>query len=175
VKNRKALVPASDEYGGPSWVLSLTNGAGQSFHKATDFIVALRKALTEAPDIEQLFAIWERNVDTVRAISRQTNRSAPRGVIAQNLVTHLKSRAIALAKENTETSKAALKVDKSVLSLSEPKRVRSKVTPALCGQPAVPPLRSHAIPCASHSIRPTQRPRPQSKRRIHSATVRYPP
>ena len=103
VKNRKALISAPDEYRGP-WLLSLPNGAGQSFDKADEFVVALRKALTEAADIEQLFAIWERNVDTVRAINKQTNRSTPRGVIAQNLVAHMKGRAIALAKQGNQAS-----------------------------------------------------------------------
>jgi recombination DNA repair RAD52 pathway protein len=78
VKNRKALLPSSDAYRGP-WLLSLPNGAGQNFNRADEFIVALRRALTEASDIEQLFAIWERNVDTVRTINKQTNRSTPRG------------------------------------------------------------------------------------------------
>jgi DNA recombination protein Rad52 len=130
VKNRKALMPP-DEYRGP-WRLIL-KGAGQSFDKASDFSVALRKALTEAPDIEQLFAIWERNVETLRAINRQTNRATPRGVIAQNLVTHLKSRAIALAKQRNQTPDPATehhngpsKIDKSVLAIAEPKRIRSK-------------------------------------------------
>ena len=133
VKNRKALISAPDEYRGP-WLLSLPNGAGQSFDKADEFIVALRQALTEAADIEQLFAIWERNVDAVRAINKQTNRSTPRGVIAQNLVAHLKGRAIALAKQGSQASSLAPdnqngsrpKVDKSVLAISEPKRIRSK-------------------------------------------------
>ena len=114
-------------------MLSLPSGAGQSFNRADEFVAALSKALTEATDIEMLFAIWERNVDTVRAINKQTNRSTPRGVIAQNLVAHLKSRAIALAKQNVEpTSNASPstesrpKIDKSALALSEPKRVRSK-------------------------------------------------
>ena len=98
VKNRKALTVSPEDYRGP-WLLSLPSGAGQSFNRADEFIAALSKALTEATEgIEQLFAIWERNVDTVRAINKQTNRSTPRGVIAQNLVAHLKSRAIALAK-----------------------------------------------------------------------------
>jgi hypothetical protein len=114
-------------------LLSLPSGAGQSVNRADEFVAALSKALTEATDIEQLFAIWERNVDTVRAINRQTNRSTPRGVIAQNLVAHLKSRAIALAKQGTEptpnisqSGQSHPKIDKSVLALSEPKRVRSK-------------------------------------------------
>ena len=132
VRNRKALNVAPEDYRGP-WLLSLPSGAGQSFNRADEFIAALSKALTEATDIEQLFAIWERNVDTVRAINRQTNRSTPRGVIAHNLVAHLKSRAIALAKQNVEPTSDALqgdqahpKIDKSILALSEPKRVRSK-------------------------------------------------
>jgi hypothetical protein len=89
--------------------------------------------LSEANDIEQLFAIWERNVHTVRAINRKTNQSTPRAAIAHNLVAHLKHRAIALAKQNVEPRSKALqgdqahpKIDKSVLALSEPKRVRSK-------------------------------------------------
>ena len=133
VKNRKALVRGGDEYRGP-WLLSLPNGAGQSFSKADEFVVALRKAITEAADIEQLFAIWERNVDAVRAINKQTNRSTPRGVIAQNLVAHMKGRAIALAKQGGEASERSSdertdtrqKVDKSVLTIAEPKRIRSK-------------------------------------------------
>jgi len=132
VKNRKALLSAPDEYRGP-WLLSLPNGSGQSFSKADDFVVALRKALTEAADIEQLFAIWERNVDAVRAINKQTNRSTPRGVIAQNLVAHLKRRAIAFAKQGSQAPDLSddhngqrAKVDKSVLAISEPKRIRSK-------------------------------------------------
>jgi recombination DNA repair RAD52 pathway protein len=132
VRNRKALNVSTEDYRGP-WLLSLPSGAGQSFNRADEFIAALSKALTEANDIEQLFGIWERNVDTMRAINRQTNRSTPRGVIAHNLVAQLKSRAIALAKQNVEpTSNASQgdqaqpKIDKSILALSEPKRVRSK-------------------------------------------------
>ena len=134
VKNRKALsVCAPEDCRGP-WLLSLPNGAGQSFTKADEFVSGLSKALTEATDIEQLFAIWERNVDAVRAINKHTNRSTPRGVIGQNLVAHLKSRAIALAKQGSQVSEtepqtqscSRPKVDKSVLAIPEVKRVRSK-------------------------------------------------
>jgi Rad52/22 family double-strand break repair protein len=133
VKNRKALnVGGAEDYRGP-WSLSLPDGAGQSFDRADKFVAALSKALTEAKDIEQLFSLWERNVETVRAINRQTHRRTPGGLIAHNLVAHLKSRAIALAKQNVEPTSNALqgdqthsKVDKSILALSEPKRVRSK-------------------------------------------------
>ena len=132
VKNRKALAVCPEEYRGP-WLLCLPSGAGQSFTKADEFVSGLSKALTEAIDIEQLFAIWERNVDTVRTINKHNNRATPRGVIAQNLVAHLKSRAIALAKQNLDPTPDTLhsgqshpKIDKSVLTISEPKRIRSK-------------------------------------------------
>ena len=76
VRNRKALSVSPDEYRGP-WLLSLPSGAGQNFNRADEFIAALSKALTEATDIEQLFAIWERNVDTVRAINKHSKPLHP--------------------------------------------------------------------------------------------------
>jgi recombination DNA repair RAD52 pathway protein len=132
VTNRKTLMPRSDDYQGP-WLLSLPSGAGQSFSRSDEFIAALRKALSDTNDIEQLFAIWERNVDAVRAINK-TNRSLAPGVIAQNLVAHLRGRAIALAKQGSQASETApqnkngshLKVDKSLPAIPELKRVRSK-------------------------------------------------
>jgi DNA recombination protein Rad52 len=132
VRNRKALSVAPEDYRGP-WLLSLPTGAGQSFNRADEFVAALSKALADAADIEVLFAIWERNVDTVRAINKQPNRSSPRGVIGQNLVAHLKRRAIALAKQNIEPTPSTSptnapngKIDKSALPLGELKRIRSK-------------------------------------------------
>jgi DNA recombination protein Rad52 len=132
VRNRKALGVAPDDYRGP-WLLSLPSGAGQSFNRTDEFVVALSKALTEAADIEGLFSLWERNVDTVRAINKQCNRSTPRGAIGQNLVAHLKRRAIALAKQNAEPALSTSpsiepngKIDKSALALPELKRIRSK-------------------------------------------------
>ena len=91
VKNCKALsVSAPEDYRGP-WLLSLPVGAGQSLKTVNEYLAALRKALTEAADIEQLFAIWERNVDARRAINRHSKHATPRGVIAQGLVACLNS------------------------------------------------------------------------------------
>src|SRR5262245_16965195 len=75
-----------------------------------------------------------RNVDAVRAINKQTSRSTPRGVIAQNRVAHRKGPAVALAKQGgpaapqtpVDQNGSRPKVDNSVLAISEPKRVRSK-------------------------------------------------
>ena len=124
-------------------MLRSTNGtAGQSFDRTDEFIVALRKAMTEFTDIEELFAIWEQNVDAVRAISKHLRRSTPKSLIAQNLVAYLKSRAVALARQGGKSTPAMqiqnasdrstlaptghAKIDKSVLTISEPKRFRSK-------------------------------------------------
>jgi hypothetical protein len=141
VRNRKALDLAapSDTRRGP-WVLR--SAAGQpkrNFDKAETFLKALKAAMTEAINIELLFAIWEHNVDTVRALNRQRNGTLD----PRTLVDHLKACAIALAKPKAEpipedkrltpTRRSAAaarttptKIDKSVLALSEPKRIRSK-------------------------------------------------
>ena len=75
VRNRKALGMSAPEGECGPWMLRSTNGTeGQSFNRTDEFIVALRKAMTEATDIEDLFAIWELNVDAVRAINKHLRR-----------------------------------------------------------------------------------------------------
>jgi hypothetical protein len=161
VRNRKAISLSLEDYRGP-WLLSLPSGAGQSFSRADEFVSGLSKALTEAIDIEQLFAIWERNVDTVRAINKQSNHSTPRGAIGQNLVAHLKRRAIALAKQGSPAVETAppmqnsahLKIDKSLLAIPELKRVRSKEhLRFVAGQPC---LICGRTPAHAHHIRYAQ-------------------
>ena len=62
-------------------------------------------AMSEAQDIELLFAIWEQNVETVRAISRSMKQDhLPKSGIAPQLVAHLKRCAIALAKPQRTTT-----------------------------------------------------------------------
>ena len=124
------------------WVLRTVSGADEaSFDKPSEFAGALRKALTEAHDIELLFAIWEQNVETVRALNRSLMQDAlPKSGIAPQLVSHLKQCVIALVKpgnrfngesEGGETipvlrASTRRKIDKSVLTISEPKRIRCK-------------------------------------------------
>ena len=100
--------------------------------------------MSNAKDIEALFAVWEQNVETVRAINRHLRERTPvSGALAQDLVAHLKACAVSLAKP-AETPDAPCvernvspngkctfkddhqKIDKSVLSIGEPKRIRSK-------------------------------------------------
>jgi hypothetical protein len=124
------------------WVFRSATGAEKaSFDKPSAFAGALRKAMTEAHDIELLFAIWEQNVETVRALNRSLKQDAlPKSGIAPQLVSHLKQCAIALVKpgnrvhgeaEGGETipvlrNSTRPKIDKSVLTIREPKRIRCK-------------------------------------------------
>jgi len=134
-RSEKASLPI-----GP-WVFRSASGADEtSFDKPSEFAGALRNAMTEANDIELLFAIWEQNVDTVRALNRSLKQEAlPRSGIAPQLVSHLKQCAIALVKNradspnHSEATPAVIrservrsKVDKSVLTFGEPKRIRSQ-------------------------------------------------
>jgi hypothetical protein len=125
-------------------MLRSASGAEEaSFDRPSEFAAALRKAMSEAQDIELLFAIWEQNVETVRALNRSLKQgSLPRSGIAPQLVAHLKHCAVALVKpENRSIGRsdhresppdpraangAGSKIDKSVLTISEPKRIRSK-------------------------------------------------
>ena len=121
------------------WVLRSPTGAEEaSFDKPSEFAGALREAMSEANDIELLFAIWEQNVDTARALNRSLKQDAlPKSGIAPQLVSHLKQCAIALVKpqkppygsdnRGLRSAKSIRpKVDKSVLTFGEPKRIRCK-------------------------------------------------
>jgi hypothetical protein len=123
------------------WVLQDMSGAtiGQ-FVKPAPFIAALRKAMAEARDIESLFAVWEKNVSTIRAFNAVRKKLGLRTGFAQDLVAYLKSCAVALVKPNgnqqvpapalpsvkVASSVERPKIDKSGLPLGEPKRIRSK-------------------------------------------------
>ena len=137
---RKARTIKSSALIGP-WVLHSPAGAQEaSFDKPSEFAAALRKSMSEARDIEILFAIWEQNVDTVRALNKHLKQDhLPNSGVAPQLVAHLKRCAIALVKPHAAptdqvqaTSSQALnggsrqKIDKSLLTISEPKRHRSK-------------------------------------------------
>ena len=136
VRNRKALERFCCWNGQGPWLLRARDGkAEQSFDKPDDFAAALRNSLSHADTVELLFAVWEQNVRTVRAL----NKGSPAGERAQTLVAHFKQCAANLAKapssptpteQATPTSDAnepaRPKIDKSALKLREPKRIRSK-------------------------------------------------
>ncbi len=128
---------AAPEARGP-WRLRSNKGVFvASFDMADGFAAALQDAMSKAGDIEQLFEIWERNVETVRAIHRVVVEQNPG--FGKRLVTHLKSCSIALVKPSADAPRAALsdagqslpaeqrhKIDKSALTIGAPKRHRSR-------------------------------------------------
>jgi hypothetical protein len=125
---------------GSPWILRSASGVTEAnFAKPSEFAAALRKSMGDAQNIEILFAIWEQNVETIRDLNRHLKQGAlPRWGFAPQLVAHLKQCAIALVKperhavDNSQSVPAdddlsvGSKIDKSVLTLGEPKRHRSK-------------------------------------------------
>ena len=142
---RKARSEKASSPIGP-WLLHSASGTDEaSFDKASEFAEALRKAMTEANDIELLFAVWEQNVETVRALNRSLKQDAlPKSGVAPQLVNHLKQCAVSLANRANGSGHREIsdhrgvmpdvrlpkgsghKIDKSVLTISEPKRIRCK-------------------------------------------------
>ena len=140
----KANISISEPQESGPWVLRLATGSPQlTFERPETFADELRKAMSQARDIEALFAVWEQNVESVRAINRCLRDEAPVGAgIAKDLVAHLKACAIGLAQPvepaASQIERGALsngecaskdshhKIDKSVLTFGEQKRIRSK-------------------------------------------------
>jgi Rad52/22 family double-strand break repair protein len=153
--------------GGP-WVLRSESGAEcSSFNKPSEFAAALRTALSQSRDIERLFALWEQNVETVRAINRSLGQQhLQKSGIAPQLVAHLKQCAVVLAKSpnSTQTNSTqstcpspqdgAGKIDKSVLTIGQPRRIRCKEH--LCYVARQPCAVCGRTPSDAHHIRYAQ-------------------
>ena len=137
----KASIP---EVTGP-WVLRSATGTETSrFAKAADFVNGLREAMSGAHDIEALFAIWENNVATVRILNGAKKTIGLQPGFAKSLVAYLKSCAVALVRTNNAQAEGRTtipsadsgdaarqhnerpRIDKSALTIGEPKRIRSK-------------------------------------------------
>ena len=97
-----------------------------------DFVEALRRAMSEAHDIELLYDLWEQNIETLRTLNRCINE---RPGVVPVLVGHLRACAIALVKRASNAGAHAgstgnggmrPRIDKSALTISEPKRIRCK-------------------------------------------------
>jgi DNA recombination protein Rad52 len=122
------------------WVVHSAGAIKGSFDKPVNFAQALRAAMTEARDIERLFEIWEQNVATVRELNASREKFGLEIGFAPSLVAHLKSCAVAMVKPSdppieatnrpapqaSQPIKQRPKIDKSVLTFAEPKRIRSK-------------------------------------------------
>ena len=122
------------------WILRGASGEEQArYDKPSEFALGLREALDAAQDIEGLFAVWEQNVDTVRAMNRSLKQNHLRkSGAASQLVAHLKRCAVALANPSNHRAQprqtrvrrtnigACGKIDKSALTIGHPKRIRCK-------------------------------------------------
>jgi len=142
VRNRKALELENSAPEGPvTWSLRTDSGAaGPSFNKPDAFAKALKETLSQTTDIERLFALWEQNIETVRALNRYVKQKRQDSDLAQSLVAHLKQCAVALAKAPGENDRSPVsqfshvqpdgqpkcKIDKSELPIGELKRHRSR-------------------------------------------------
>jgi DNA recombination protein Rad52 len=148
------------------WVLRSPAGSSVSSHDTpTAFIVALRRAMTEAKDIELLYDLWERNIETLRTLHRFSKEEP--GIVPK-LVAHLRSCAVGLVKQantpqvleeanvaRSDDPVARRIIDKSALAISKPKRIRCKDhLRYVASQPCVICGRS---PSHAHHVRYAQR------------------
>jgi DNA recombination protein Rad52 len=144
-RDSKAKSTSTESVAKGPWVMrSAARAVKGSFAKPADFVGALREAMTEASDIERLFEIWEQNVATVRELNASREKLGLEPGFAPSLVAHLKSCAVALVKPSNDAGEASAhavaaetanpslrirerpKIDKSVLTIGEPKRIRSR-------------------------------------------------
>jgi hypothetical protein len=115
------------------WVLRSNTGKPRSSHDTSSgFIEALKQTMSEAQDIELLYDVWEANIETLRLVHRSANE---RPGVVPTMVRHLRACAVDLVKrasngraQHRSNGNGAIrpKIDKSVLTISEPKRIRSK-------------------------------------------------
>jgi hypothetical protein len=135
VRKPRPAQPAVDRANSRSgpWMLRSNSGASISSHStSSEFVETLKGTMSEAADIELLYDLWEANIETLRILHRS---SEERPGIVPTMVGHLRACAINLVKrangENADNQAnpdeaPAPKIDKSVLAISEPKRVRCK-------------------------------------------------
>jgi Rad52/22 family double-strand break repair protein len=128
VRNRKALAPEMPS----AWtVLAASGEPQQTCDSPKDFLSALREAMSRARSVDELFGVWERNLNSIRLIGKHRRTTSRKDTSAQDLVAHLRTCAVALAvpKGNPAKGEEVLprpKIDKSVLTISESRRIRSK-------------------------------------------------
>jgi DNA recombination protein Rad52 len=136
VRKVRGAAPEDDSTQMGPWSLRSSTGEPVASHATSkSFIAALKQAMSEAGDIELLYDVWEQNIETLRALHRS---SSERPGIVPTMVSHLRACAVNIVKRATNgtangvhsalkgTHDARHKIDKSVLTISEPKRIRSK-------------------------------------------------
>ena len=129
VRNRKALVPEMPN----AWtLLSATGQPQQKCDSPKIFLAQLREAMSKAPTIEDLFAVWEQNL-----ADRSADQQASQISIAQRhlcagsrgpfaVVRGRSGRAARSFDGKRRSSHTKPKSTKACSRISEPKRMRSK-------------------------------------------------
>ena len=158
---RCAVVPQRHPVQSGPWVLRSNTGKPVSSHETeTSFVGALKQAMSETHDIELLYDVWEQNIETLRVLHRSSNE---RPGIVPTMVSHLRACAVDLVKRASNGSAHPVaresvgtrqKIDKSVLTISEPKRFRCKEH--LCFVAEQPCLVCGRLPSHAHHIRYAQ-------------------
>jgi hypothetical protein len=142
-------------------VLRSSTGKPVSSHDtAKAFVDALKQAMSQANDIELLYDVWEQNIETLRVLHRSINE---RPGVVPTMVGHLRACAVDLVKRVSNGSVNLVdkgnggggkKIDKSILTISEPKRIRCKEhLRFVASQPC---LICGRIPSHAHHIRYAQ-------------------
>lgn len=131
-KARGASVSSVESSQAGPWVLRSSTTKPVSSHDTSGGLIeALKQAMSEAQDIELLYDVWEANIETLRHVHRSSNKQP--GVVP-TMVSHLRACAVNLVKAASNggvrlspgNGAARHKIDKSVLTISEPKRIRCK-------------------------------------------------
>ena len=106
--------PLTDQLANGPWILrSSTGEPTTTFDNAARFGDALRQTMTKAESIELLFAIWEQNLATVRALSYSLKQNGKlKTDFGKSLVAHLKSCAIALVNPEPALERNEVKAGK---------------------------------------------------------------
>ena len=131
-KARGAATASVETQAGP-WVLRSETGKPVSSHDSSEeFVEALKQAMSEAHDIELLYDVWEQNIETLRVLHRSSNERP--GIVPPWSATCAPAPSISSSAPATAAPHhaakgnggARTKIDKSVLTISEPKRIRCK-------------------------------------------------
>ena len=158
VRKARGAATSSVETQSDPWVLRSETGKPVSSHDSPEgFVEALKRAMSEAHGIELLYDVWEQNIETLRGLHRSSNE---RPGIVPTLVSHLRACAVDLVRRasngaphqaSTGNGSTLSKIDKSELTISEPKRIRSKEHLRYVAQQ--PCLICGTLPSHAHHIR----------------------
>ena len=173
------------------WLLRSASGSDEtSFDQPSAFAAALRQAMSEARDIELLFAIWEQNVETVRALEPEPEAETPchglelrpswwrtlSTVPSPWLNLSTRSQGAPGGHVRPHSPERCAHQDRQERAYHQRTKTDSlQGAFALCGPAALPYLRQIAEPRPSHPLRAVEGSWAQGQRRIHGTALRHPP